>query len=101
MECQTTLKYIDDIEEIIVAFGPWSDREDLGKVVWLISQLREAPGPADEIRETLHILETHARALMATEGGGPQGGFAALKKDMLLNIESLRQVLSRGGKCLS
>ena len=34
-------------------------------------------------------------------GAGPHGDFSAIKKDLLLNVESLRQVLSHEGKCLS
>jgi hypothetical protein len=100
VECQTTLKYIDDIEEIIAALGPWSEKGDLARVVWRISQLREASGPAGEVLGTLRIIESGTRALIDTDVGAC-GGMGALKKSILLNIESLRQMLRDGGKSFS
>jgi hypothetical protein len=100
VECQTTLKYLDDIEETIAALGPWSEKGDLAKVVWLVSQLREASGPAGEVLGTLRIIESGSRALIDTDIGAC-GGMGALKKNILLNIESLRQLLCSDGKSFS
>jgi hypothetical protein len=100
VECQTTLKYIDDIEEIIAESGPWAEKGDRARLVWLISQLREASGPNGEVLGTLRVIESGARALLDT-GVGTCSGLGVLKKSILVNIESLRQLLRDGGKSFS
>jgi hypothetical protein len=101
VDCQTALKFIDDMENAIVAFGSWSDQDNLARVIWLISQLQETLGSAQEVRERLNAIEKYVLILRNEDGPGVYGGLSSVKKNLLANIESLRRLVFRPGECLS